>query len=100
MRARSVIPTGANPLNQSSHGIVTFVAFAIRAMASAFGASAVMNILLVIVLPARAVYSRYAPILRSVPSSGRDPYNTGMFEMIGQMMPPLRAVTDGVNGAI
>ena len=50
-----MMPTGRNPLNQSVHGMVTPVAFAIIAMAIVFGASAVMNMLLDTMLAASAV---------------------------------------------
>ena len=51
-------PTGANPLNQTVQGTVTPVALLISAIAIVFGASAVMNMLLVTMLAARPVYSR------------------------------------------
>jgi hypothetical protein len=37
-----------------------------------FGARAVMNMLLEIMLATSAVYNTYAPSLRAVPSSGRE----------------------------
>ena len=66
--------------------------------ASKFGASAVRNIELVTHVAASAVHIRYEPILREV-SPGSEPYRPGMLRMMGKMVPPLRAVFDGVNGA-
>ena len=59
-------PTGRNPLNQTIHGIVTPMAFAISAIAIVFGASPVRNMLLVTIVAASAVYRRYEPMRLAV----------------------------------
>ena len=64
-----------------------------------FGASAVTNMLLVMKLVASAVYSKYAPNRRAVPSSGRELYNSGICRTTGKTVPALRAVAEAVNGA-
>ena len=48
-------PTGRKPLNQTIHGIVMPIAFAISAIAIVFGASPVRNMLLVTIVAASAV---------------------------------------------
>src|SRR2546428_11587093 len=69
-----------------------------KSAARTLGASAVTNMLLVTQVTASAVYIRYAPILRALSSLGRDPYNSGILRRMGKIVPPLRAVLDGMNG--
>src|SRR4029079_5572354 len=94
-----MMPTGRKPLNQSIHGMVTLVALAINAIATVFGASAVMNMLLDTMLAASAVKSRYAPTFFADGSFGYESYNSGMLRTTGEIHHPERAVADGVTGA-
>jgi hypothetical protein len=67
-------------------------------MANRFGASAVTNMELVKQVVENATHIKYEPIRRD-DSPGADPYNSGILLMIGKMVPALRAVFEGVNGA-
>jgi hypothetical protein len=67
-------------------------------MANRLGASAVTNIELVMQVVANATHIRYAPMRRGA-RSGRQSYSSGILLTIGKMVPALRAVFEGVNGA-
>src|SRR5512141_30819 len=95
--AMSSTPTGRKPTNHCPHEISRFAVFFTSSTASKFGASAVRNIELVTHVAASAVHIRYEPILREV-SPGSEPYRPGMLRIIGKIVPPLRAVLDGVKG--
>ena len=60
---------------------------------------AVRNIELLIQVAASAVHMRYEPILRAEGSFGLESYSGGRLRITGKMVPALRAVVDGVNGA-
>jgi hypothetical protein len=53
---------------------------------------------LVMQVAAKPVHVTYDPTRRAV-GPGSDPYSGGMLLAIGKMVPPLRAVTEGVKGA-
>src|SRR4029079_8049322 len=67
-------------------------------MANRFGASAVTNIELVTQVVENATHIRYEP-MRLDDSPGPEPYRSGILLIIGKIVPPLRAVFEGVNGA-
>src|SRR5512137_2894346 len=96
--AMSITPTGKKPINHCIHEISICAVFFTSSTASKLGASAVRNIELVTQVAASAVHIKYDPILREV-SPGSEPYRPGMLRITGKMVPPLRAVFDGVNGA-
>ena len=89
---------GRNPKNHCIQEISIPTVFFIKSTARRLGAIDVMNRELVRQVAAKAVHMRYDPILRAV-SPGSDPYNPGMFRIMGNIVPPLRAVLDGVKGA-
>lgn len=62
-------------------------------------AIAVKNIAAVIKLPWNSVKTRNAPILRADPSFGFEPNDSESDLIIGNMIPPARAVLLGVAGA-
>lgn len=94
----SIKPTGKKLRNHCSQLIVGKFAFSKILMASKLGASAVRNSELLIQLPAKATHEIYAPIFRGS-FLGDEPYNSGIFFTIGNIVPPLLAVFDGINGA-
>src|SRR5262249_53638035 len=98
--ARRFSPSGMNAMNQGTHSSSTLTVFLTTSIASTFGARPVMNIELVTQVAAMATHIRYEPILREEGSFGFEPYKGGRLLITGYIVPPLRAVLDGVNGAI
>src|SRR5512133_1768617 len=91
-------PTGKIPMNHSVQVMSIFAVCLTSDSASKFGAKPVRNMELVRHVVANAVHIMYAPILRAV-GPGSEPYSGGMFLITGNIVPPLRAVLDGVHGA-
>src|SRR5260221_13777389 len=66
---------------------------------SGLGAAAVRNIAETTRSPWYSVFIRYAPIRPAV-GPGSDPKTRATFKVMGNRIPPARAVLDGVIGAI
>src|SRR5690349_7502362 len=94
-----ITPAGANARNHAIQSRSTWTVLPMISAASRLGASAVRNIELVTQVVAIAVHRMYAPMRRADGSFGSESYRTGKLRITGKIVPPLRAVFDGVNGA-
>ena len=96
---REINPGIIAATNQFIHVIWTCAVFSAKLCAIGLPAIAVKNIAEVIKLPWNSVKIKNAPIFLSEPSFGDEPNDSDKDLMIGNIIPPARAVLLGVAGA-
>ena len=93
------MPAGAAVRNQSVQLNSTWATFSTSPTASRLNEAPVKNRELVTHVVAMPTHIRYEPTRRAEGSFGLDPKSGGNSLMMGKMIPPLRAVGEGMNGA-
>src|SRR5579871_1450317 len=93
------MPAGAKARNHCVHSRSTLTIFLTSSTASRLGASPVRNIELVTQVVAIAIHMMYEPMRRADGSFGFESYSGGKLRITGKIVPPLRAVLEGVKGA-